>query len=419
MSELVFADLVRETSTAAGTGALALAGATPGHRRFAEAVPDGARFHYAIAGVANEQQWEVGEGACDGTSLVRHSVIASSSADGLVDFLPGLKLVTLTVASAWFADRQDVPSHGHDLTEVEGLESVLDGKQPAGSYAAAMHDHATLSLEDGNAASPALHFAGDSSSGLFRPEPGTLAVSIGGIERARFGASGRLGIGTSSAASPVHVRWMGFDPFANRSAALTLEGSFGGGLVLLDGSGHVGLWATEEGDTLNVSVGGAGHIPAVQIVSTGLRPAFDNYSATGSASRRWTQVYAATGAINTSDGRDKHWLGPPQAQEIAAGRALLSELGLYQWLDARTTKGPDDARLHFGLRAQRAFAILTEHGLDWRRYAWCCQDRWIDDDGVEHDRYGIRPDQLALFLVAVIAHEIALLPQPESSNAPG
>ncbi|PXW78133.1 hypothetical protein C7451_103241 [Blastomonas natatoria] len=419
MSELVFADLVRETSTGAGTGALALSGATPGHRRFAEAVPVGARFHYAIAGVAHEQQWEVGEGECDGTSLVRHSVLASSSANGLVDFLPGLKIVTLTVASAWFADRQDVPTHRHDLTEVEGLQSVLDGKQPAGSYAAAAHDHATLALQDGNAASPALHFAGDISTGLFRPEPGALAISVGGIERARLGATGRLGIGTPNAASPVHVRWLGFDPFANRSAALTLEGAFGGGLVLLDGGGHVGLWATEEGDTLNISVGGAGHIPAVQIVSTGLRPAFDNYSASGSASRRWTQVYAATGAINTSDARDKHWLGPLQAQEIAAGRALMRELGLYQWLDARTTKGPDEARLHFGLRAQRAFAILTEHGLDWRRYAWCCHDRWIDDDGAEQDRFGIRPDQLALFLVAVIAHDIAALIEPESNHAAG
>ena len=48
---LFFADLVREACQATGAGDLALAGALPGHRRFADAVPAGARFHYCIAGV--------------------------------------------------------------------------------------------------------------------------------------------------------------------------------------------------------------------------------------------------------------------------------------------------------------------------------------------------------------------------------
>lgn len=47
-----FADLVRETSSSTGTGALALSGALPGHRSFASAVPTGVNFCYAIAGIS-------------------------------------------------------------------------------------------------------------------------------------------------------------------------------------------------------------------------------------------------------------------------------------------------------------------------------------------------------------------------------
>ena len=57
-----FADLVREIAHEGGTGPLTPAGAVPGHRRFAGTVPPDTGFHYAIAGVARPEQWEVGLG---------------------------------------------------------------------------------------------------------------------------------------------------------------------------------------------------------------------------------------------------------------------------------------------------------------------------------------------------------------------
>lgn len=419
MPDLFFADLVRETSTASGPGPLLLGGATPGHRSFADAVPAGVRFHYAIAGVAHEQQWEVGEGEHDGTRLTGRNVLASSADNALVDFLPGLKIVTLTVASSWFAQRQNVPAHNHSPGQIEGLQAALDGKQAAGSYAAAEHGHGALALDGGSAESPSLRFGGDEDSGFFQPGADTIAVSIGGQERARFTPSGAIGIGTTNPVSPLHVRWNGYDPYANRLGALTLQGAYGGGLVLQDGVGHIGLWATEGGDTLNISLGAAMHRLVLRVTSDQVRAGFDNVSALGDPAVRWSQLYAATGTINTSDEREKHWLGPPDATELAAGRAILNELGLFQWMQAREAKGPEQARRHFGLRAQRAFAILNDHGLDWRRYGWCCHDIWTDDDGVAHDRYGIRPDQLALFLIAVLAHAGGLYPVEEAGGVAG
>jgi hypothetical protein len=106
MAELFFADLVRETSAGTGTGALALGGAMPGHRRFADVVPAGARFHYAIAGVNHAAQWETGEGELSADGALLRTPLASSAGGGAVDFLAGTKTVALTVAAAWFADQQ-------------------------------------------------------------------------------------------------------------------------------------------------------------------------------------------------------------------------------------------------------------------------------------------------------------------------
>ena len=464
MPELFFADLVRETSMATGTGALALSGATPGHRRFADVVPVGRRFHYSVASVTHEEQWEVGEGGLADGALVGRSVLASSNGNALVDFSAGLKIVTLTVAADWFAARENRSGHGHAVADVAGLQAVLDGKQAAGSYALATHGHGmtdvaglqaaldskqaagtyaasvhghvladiaglqaaldgkqavgnyamashghgSISLDAGSADAPTLSFSGDPDTGGFAPAADCFALATGGVERARFTAEGRLGIGTSSPQGAVHVSWNDWRPDLNLASALVLSGTFGGGLVLRDGIASAGFWTAEAGFSLIVGVGVSGLVPALEIRQELLQPVFDTAMVLGSASRRWSQLYAATGTIATSDARDKHWIGGLGPQEMAAGGEIIAELGLFQWNAARDAKGADGARIHFGVRAQHAFDILSRHGLDWRRYGWCCHDRWEDEDG-PHDRFGIRPDQLALFLIAVLAQQVTEL----------
>lgn len=169
-----------------------------------------------------------------------------------------------------------------------------------------------------------------------------------------------------------------------------------------------------------------------------VQPNTDNTYSLGGASNRWSVVYAGTGTINTSDEREKNWLrsGLTEA-ELRAGRRIMAELGTYQWLDAVAEKGEDEARWHFGVRAQRVLAILDAEGLDWRRYAWCCYDKWDATDAVTEpvmatdeetgkaydtgevqevmpareagDRYGLRVDQLTLFLIAVNDARLAAL----------
>jgi hypothetical protein len=57
----------------------------------------------------------------------------------------------------------------------------------------------------GSASAPALIFGGDDDSGLWRPASNTLAISTAGTERMRIDSSGRVGIGTSSPQTELHV----------------------------------------------------------------------------------------------------------------------------------------------------------------------------------------------------------------------
>lgn len=115
---LFFADLVREASWDVGAGDLTLGGALPGHRRFADAVPVDARFHYCIAGVTKPDEWETGEGAIGGDGKLVRAPLTSSANDQPVDFSPGLKTISLTVAAAWYANMES--DSGADLAVSEG-----------------------------------------------------------------------------------------------------------------------------------------------------------------------------------------------------------------------------------------------------------------------------------------------------------
>lgn len=184
-----------------------------------------------------------------------------------------------------------------------------------------------------------------------------------------------------------------------------------------DGSGWYNLLYGITGDATCID-SGAGGVYLIsngttlwQAESTSFRPQTDNAYSLGSSGQRASVVYAATGTINTSDAREKLWRGDLQPAELAAAAEIEAEIGVFQWLDAIAQKG-DAARLHVGLQAQRVIEILSENGLDPRRYAFVCYDEWDAEDAVVSDgaivspprkagnRFGLRVDQLALFIAA-------------------
>jgi hypothetical protein len=130
-------------------------------------------------------------------------------------------------------------------------------------------------------------------------------------------------------------------------------------------------------------------------------PLTDNATTCGRASERWSVVYAATGTINTSDEREKQDIADLSEAEKRVAVALKGLVKKFRFKDAVELKG-DDARIHVGVIAQDVVAAFDAEGLDASRYALLCYDQWEDENGVQHDRYGVRYEELLSFIIGAL-----------------
>ncbi|RQZ17230.1 hypothetical protein DIE15_12210 [Burkholderia sp. Bp9031] len=174
------------------------------------------------------------------------------------------------------------------------------------------------------------------------------------------------------------------------------------------------------GGTSGSNGGGSVTISGVNVYGPNIGPSADNSSSSGYASLRWSVVYAASGAINTSDARLKSAVRSMTAAEIAAAQQLAAEIGIYQFLAAISEKGADGARLHTGTTVQRVIDVMQSHGLDPLRYAFICYDKWdavdaiLDEDGgivmparEAGDLYSFRDNEFQFFLLAGMFASVA------------
>lgn len=159
-------------------------------------------------------------------------------------------------------------------------------------------------------------------------------------------------------------------------------------------------------------------------------PVIDNDTALGEPANRWKVVYAATGAINTSDANEKSVPEPLSDQVLDAADSI--EIVLFKWLEMIKTKGEDGARWHFGSIAQQIRDAFIAHGLDGCSYGLLCYDEWsdeyqptfvmtgLDEHGQEvweesgqqlvrakGSRWGVRPDQCHWLLLAAARRRAA------------
>lgn len=275
-----------------------------------------------------------------------------------------------------------------------------------------------------------------------------------GNQRININNLGYVGIGTSGASELLDVH------SDTEMAVVEIDGASGQGSRMYFSEDGVRKWQIGgwTGDTFRIFDQTRGQTSL--IVNAGnISPGDDDNLNLGASSVRWSQLYAATGTINTSDEREKNWIGAIDDAHFAAGLEIQSELGFYQWNDAVDEKGEDGARCHFGARAQRVWNIFAKHGCcdpikngkpGKTPLAMLCFDAWdeevepiyetvtktrpeeretgqLDDDGepimeiVEvpyeeqvdtgktrvareaGDRFGFRIDQLNSFLIAVQA----------------
>lgn len=159
-----------------------------------------------------------------------------------------------------------------------------------------------------------------------------------------------------------------------------------------------------------------------------LAPIPDNTVTCGTASLRWSVVYAATGTINTSDKRTKTEIEDISEVEKRVAIKVKGLIKKFKFIDAVEKKG-EQARIHFGVIAQEVIDAFESEGLDAARYALLCYDKWDDiyepeistrivtneETGEETEesyvsgerlivaageRFGIRYDQLLAFVIS-------------------
>lgn len=103
-------------------------------------------------------------------------------------------------------------------------------------------------------------------------------------------------------------------------------------------------------------------------------PGIASHISLGKSDRKWKDVWANTGTIQTSDERLKESIGAvPDCVLDAWGDVDFVQ---FQMRDAVAEKGAETARLHSGLIAQRIDEAFKARGLDACRYGLFCYDEW-------------------------------------------
>lgn len=107
-----------------------------------------------------------------------------------------------------------------------------------------------------------------------------------------------------------------------------------------------------------------------------ISPLVDNSKSLGTGTFRWSQLFAGSGTINTSDAREKT---TPHAitDDILDAWGDVSIIA-FQWLNMVKAKGGDSARWHFGVIAQQVRDAFNAHGIDGTRLGLLCYDEWED-----------------------------------------
>lgn len=170
---------------------------------------------------------------------------------------------------------------------------------------------------------------------------------------------------------------------------------------------------TESAVRAEISTSGNGY---------GFRPGADNAQPLGATNRRWSQLFAGTATISTSDAREKTAVRQFNVAEVAAAKDLAKEIGAFRFLAAVAEKG-DSAREHIGMTVQRAIEVMESHGLDPFGYSFICYDEWDAQSEIRDEkgdavvreaepagnRYSFRFEGLLAFIAAGFEARLAAL----------
>jgi hypothetical protein len=263
--------------------------------------------------------------------------------------------------------------------------------------------------------------------GLTTHVSGTLAVGNGGTGLTTL-AGGYIpyGNGASAIASTANFTYSATGWVSD--SAMSINGNNSAAVVLTCGGAYsgAGIRVTSSAASAIFAIGA----DRTYTTSNSYYAATDNAYTLGTASFRWSVVYAATGTINTSDERYKQDIRDLSEAEKLTAQDIKKLLKAFRFKDSVQEKG-DKARIHFGVIAQEIQAAFVKNGLNSENYGLFCYDKWedefetiyrtevtVDADGNEKinhidtgekkqtqvagDRFGIRYEELFAFVLACI-----------------
>ena len=166
----------------------------------------------------------------------------------------------------------------------------------------------------------------------------------------------------------------------------------GGNLLALGGGSSLyyactRMW-TYVGATLTTKIGTL----ITETIGSGFNPGATGLFSLGSGGKLWSQLFASTATISTSDERSKAEIQSVDSLVLDAWATV--DYAQFKMLDAVEAKG-GAARWHFGVIAQRVQEAFEAFGLDPFAYGVLCYDTWEEEAEViesweaEVDEYGV------------------------------